>query len=252
MTGLLLLSTLLAAHDGGVSSTHTARPAVRADAGTSSRAVDAGTPHATMQHAAADAGPAVRDGGARTTAIDGAPQPATHIAVQEPAAPDAGTSSRKKFRADRSDGDSDPTTDALLEQSRAQTEALQQIAAQQRATEEARIADQQARIADQQARTQRAQQIDSARYSIDDTVQSIQANGNWDAASLQSTRQSLQQTAAAASAANSPAEASRASQAARLVEAAEAALAQKNGQQAQYYLMQANQVLGSAPGGVGY
>lgn len=238
MTGLLLLSTLLAAQDGGVSSTPATRPAAHADAGTSSRAADAGTSHATVQHAAADAGHVVRDGGTHATAIDGAPQPATHIAVQEPAAPDAGTSSRKKARADRPDSQSDPAMDALLEQSRAQTEALQQIAAQQRATEEARIAE-------QQARTQRAQQVDSARYAIDDTVQSIQANGNWNAASLQSTRQSLQQTAAAASAAGSPAEASRASQAARLVEAAEAALAQKNGQQAQYYLMQANQLLGS-------
>jgi hypothetical protein len=239
MTGLLLISTLLAAQDAGASSTPTARPAAHADAGTSSRAADAGTTHATAQHAAADAGHGVHgDGGTRATAIDGAPQPATHIAVQEPAAPDAGTSSRKKARADRPDSQSDPAMDALLEQSRAQTEELQQIAAQQRASEEARLAD-------QQARTQRAQQVDSARYSIDDNVQSIQANGNWDAASLQSTRQSLQQTAAAASAAGSPAEASRASQAARLVEAAEAALAQKNGQQAQYYLMQANQVLGS-------
>jgi hypothetical protein len=251
MTTLLLLSTLLAARDGGVSSTPTARPAARADAGTSSRAADAGPPHATVQHAATDAGQAVHgDGGTHATAVDGAPQPATHIAVHEPAvhapaAPDAGTSSRKKFRADQPDGEPDPTTQALLDQSRAQTEALQQMAAQQRATEESRIAD-------QQARTQRAQQVDSARYSIDDTVQSIQANGNWDPASLESTRQSLQQTAAAAASAGSPAEASRAAQAARLVEAAQAALAQKNGQQAQYYLMQANQLLGSPQGGVGY
>ena len=247
MTGLLLLSTLLAAQDGGASSPPTARPAARSDAGTSSRAADAGTPHATVQHGAVDAGQVVRgDGGTRATAIDGAPQPATHIAVQEPAAPDAGTSSRKKARADRPDSQSDPAMDALLEQSRAQTEALQQIAAQQRASEEARLAE-------QQARTQRAQQVDSARYSIDYTVQSIQANGNYDAASLQSTRQSLQQTAAAASAAGAPAEASRASQAARLIEAAEAALAQKNGQQAQYYLLQANQLLGGSPqGGGGY
>ena len=63
---------------------------------------------------------------------------------------------------------------------------------------------------------------------------------------------SLQQTAAAASAANSPAEASRASEAARLVEAAEAALAQKNGQQAQYYLRQANQLLVGGQGGARY
>jgi len=249
MTGLLLLSTLLAAQDGGVSSKPAGHPAAHADAGTpSSRVVDAGTPHASVQHTGADAGQVVRgDSGSHATAIDGAPQPATHIAVQEPAAPDAGTSSRKKARADRTDSQPDPYMDALLEQSRAQTEALQQIAAQQRATEEARIAD-------QQARTQRAEQMESARYSLDYTVQSIQANGNYDAASLQSARQSLQQTAAAASAAGAPAEASRASQAARLIEAAEAALAQKNGQQAQYYLLQANQLLGSGSpqGGAGY
>jgi hypothetical protein len=43
-------------------------------------------------------------------------------------------------------------------------------------------------------------------------------------------------------------EASRAAEAARLVEAAEAALAQRNAQQAQYYLLQANQLLGGAQG----
>jgi hypothetical protein len=248
MTGLLLLS-ILAAQDGGVSSPPAAHPAVRADGGTSSRAADGGVSHVAAQRAGADAGQTPRDGGPRGS-LDGAPEPATHIAVQEPAAPDAGTSSRKKkARADRTDGQSDPTMDALLEQSRAQTEALQQIAAQQRATEEARVADQQARLAEQQARSQRAAQIDGARYSIDDTVQSIQANGNWDANALRSTRVSLQQTAAAASAANSPVEASRASEAARLVEAAEAALAQKNGQQAQYYLLQANQLLVGGQGG---
>ena len=241
MTGLLLLS-ILAAQDGGVTPTPTTRPTVRADAGTSSRAPDGGVPHAAAQRAGTDAGQAPRDGGARSS-VDGASEPATRIAVQEPAAPDAGSSSRKKkARADRPDGQPDPTTEALLEQSRAQTEVLQQIAAQQRASEEARAAE-------QQGRSQRAAQIDGARYSIDDTVQSIQANGNWDANALRSTRMSLQQTAAAASAANSPVEASRASEAARLVEAAEAALAQKNGQQAQYYLLQANQLLVGGQGG---
>ena len=162
------------------------------------------------------------------------------------AAPDAGSSKKKKARADRTDGQTDPAMDALLEQSKAQTAALQQMAAQQRASEEARQAE-------AQARTQRAATVDGARTSIDGTVQSLQANGNWDAASLQSTRMSLQQTAAAASAANSPMEASRAAQAARLVEAAEAALGQKNAQQAQYYLMQANQLLtGQQSGGYGY
>jgi hypothetical protein len=180
-----------------------------------------------------------RDGGTRAAATEAGPEPATHVVVQEPARPDAGTSKKKKARADRADGQSDPQMDALLEQSRAQTEALQQIAAQQRASEEARAAE-------QQGRTQRAVQIDGARSSIDGTVQSLQANGSWNAAALQSTRASLQQTAADASAAGSPMEARNAADAARLIEAAEAALAQKNPQQAQYYLLQANQLLGGA------
>src|SRR5262249_55467906 len=96
--------------------------------------------------------------------------------------------------------------------------------------------------------SQRGLQLDSARGSIDDTVQSLQATGDWNADALQSTRRSLQQTAAAASAAGSPVEASRAADAARLVEAAEAALAQRNAQQAQYYLLQANQLLHGAQG----
>jgi hypothetical protein len=235
MTGLLLVSTLLAAADAGVASP----PAVRADAGTPSRPADGGTTRTDAQRPGADAGHAARDAGARASAVDGAPEPATHVAVQEPASPDAGSARKKKARADRTDGQPDPYMDALLEQSRAQTEALQQIAAQQRASEEARQAE-------QQARTQRAAQMDGARSSIDGAVQSLQANGNWDAASLRSTRLSLQQTAAAASAAGSPTEASRTAEAARLVEAAEAALAQRNGQQAQYYLLQANQLLGAA------
>lgn len=237
MTGLLLVSTLLAAPDAGVASAPSSRPTARADAGTSSRTADGGTSRATGGTA-----PAARESGARTTSVDSAPEPSTRISVQEPALPDAGTSSRKKkARADRTDGQPDPYMDALLEQSRAQTAALQQIAAQQQASEEARQAE-------QQARNQRYAQIDGARGSIDETVYSLQTSGNWDTASLQSTRQSLQQTAAAASAAGAPVEASRAAQAAQLVEAAEAALAQKNAQQAQYYLLQANQLLGAAQG----
>lgn len=246
MNGLLLVSTLLGAPDAGVASPPPARPALHADAGTPSRAADGGTTRTETHRTGADAGPAARDGGSRASAVEGAPEPSTRVAVQEPAAPDAGSSKKKRARADRTDGQTDPAMDALLEQSKAQTAALQDIAAQQRASEEARRAE-------AQARTQRAATLDGARYSIDGTVQSLQANGNWDAASLQSTRMSLQQTAAAASAANSPMEASRAAQAARLVEAAEAALGQKNAQQAQYYLMQANQLLtGQQSGGYGY
>jgi hypothetical protein len=249
MTGLLLLSVVLAAPDAGVPPPTGARAAAHAaDAGTPARISDAGVRtdarhvadagvHTADVRSALDGGALGRNGGSRATSIDGAPLPATHIAVQEPAAPDAGQSRKKKARADRTDGQGDPQMDALLEQSRAQTEALQQIAAQQRASEEARIYD-------QQARTQRAAVVDGARSNIDGAVQSLQASGNWNTASLQSTRVSLQQTAAAATAANSPAEASRASQAASLIEAAQAALAQRNPQQAQYYLLQANQLLG--------
>ena len=249
MTGLLLLSVVLAAPDAGVPPPSGARATAHAaDAGTPARTADAGVRsdarhvadagvHTADVRSSPDGGSFARDGGARSSSVDGAPQPATHIAVQEPAAPDAGQSKKKKARADRTDGQSDPQMDALLEQSRAQTEALQQIAGQQRASEEARIAD-------QQARTQRAAVVDSARYSIDGAVQSLQTSGNWNAASLQQTRASLQQTAAAATAAGSPAEASRAAQAASLIDAAQAALAQRNAQQAQYYLLQANQLLG--------
>jgi hypothetical protein len=249
MTGLLLLSAVLAAPDAGVPPPPQAQAAVHAtDAGSSARAADGGIRsdvrrvpdagvHMTDVRSGPDGGTPGRDGGTRATSIDGAPLPATHIAVQEPTAPDAGPSKKKKARADRTDGQDDSKMDALLEQSRAQTEALQQIAAQQRATEEARIAE-------QQARTQRAQTVDGARYSIDGTVQSLQQSGSWDAASLRSTRASLQQTAAAATAAGSPAEASRVAQAASLIEAAEASLAQRNPQQAQFYLLQANQLLG--------
>ena len=84
-------------------------------------------------------------------------------------------------------------------------------------------------------------------------MNSLQTTGDWDGDALQSTRMSLQQTAAAASAAGSPAEASRAADAASLIRAAEAALAQRNAMQAQYYLLQANQLLqGGYTGRSGY
>ena len=254
MTGLLLLAAVLAAPDAGApprgaaKQQGTPQAARAADAGVRSAGADAGVLRGDAPRPATDAGQAAippRDGGVRS-AVDGAAEPPTRISVQEPAPPDAGSARLKKARADRTDGQDDPQMDALLEQSRAQTEALQQIAGQQRAYEESRIAE-------QQARTQRAMQLDGARDSIDGTVQSLQSSGDWDPAALRSTRASLQQSAAAATAANSPAEASRAAQAARLVEAAEAALAQKNAQQAQYYLLQANQLLqGTQSGGQRY
>ena len=161
--------------------------------------------------------------------------------------PDSATMRKKKARTERTDGQPDPymealleqsraQTEALLEQSRAQTEALQQIAAQQRASEAARIAE-------QHAQTQRAGQLSGARIAIDGALQSLQAMGDWNADSLESTGASLRQTAAAASKAGSAVEASRATEAARFVEAAHAALAQRNAQLAQYYLLEANQLL---------
>ena len=244
MTPVLLLSVLLAAPDAGTPSHGTAHSARSSDAGVRApSAADAGVRAPSAADAGvrrADVHRAAPDGGQASQAVRESPnEPSTRIAVQEPAPPDAGTPKVKKARADRTDGQGDPQTDALLEQSRAQTEALQQIAAQQRATEEARIAE-------QQARSQRGLQIDGARSSIDGAVQSLQATGDWNASSLRSTRASLEQTAAAASAAGSPVEANRAAEAARLVEAAEAALAQRNAQQAQYYLLQANQLLQGA------
>jgi hypothetical protein len=71
--------------------------------------------------------------------------------------------------------------------------------------------------------------------------------GDWNADSLESTRASLRQTAAAALEAGSAVEASRVAEAARFVEAARAALAQRNAQLAQYYLLEANQLLLGAP-----
>ena len=249
MTALLLLTAVLAAPDAGTplrgtTQPQVASPAARAlDAGVHSTSSDAGVVRGEAPRTSVDGGaPGMppRDAGPRT-AVGPAPEPPTHISVQEPAKPDAGTSRKKKAHADRTDGQRDPQMDELLEQQRAQTEALQQIAAQQRASEEARLAE-------QQGRSERAAQIDGARSSIDGTMQSLQTSGNWNAAALQSTRVSLQQTAAAASAAGSPTEARNAAEAARLVEAAEAALVQKNAQQAQYYLMQANQMLQGAQG----
>lgn len=245
MTVLLLLSAVLAAPDGGVAPVEAARPAPTAqvarsaDAGVRSGAPDGGVPRTEQQRQPGSGGTPVRPIVTRAPADDGIPQPSTRISVQEPSRPDAGTARTKKARASSTSGESDPQMDALLEQSRAQTDALQQLAAQQRASEEARVAE-------QQARSQRGLQYDDARSALDVQMQSLQGTGRWNAASLQQTRASLQQAATAASASGSPVEASRAAEAARMVEAAEAALAQRNPQQAQYYLLQANQLLWNA------
>lgn len=247
MTVLLMLSALLAAPDAGVPPVGSAHPQVPAaaqvarlpDGGVRPGTADGGAQRTEGQRQPGDGGTPVRPIVTRAPVDDGVPEPSTRISVQEPARPDAGTSRKKKARAAGTNGEGDPQMDALLEQSRAQTETLQQISAQQRATEDARIAE-------QQARSQRGLQMDDARSAIDGNMQSLQGSGTWSAGSLQQTRASLQQTAAAAAAAGSSVEASRAAEAARMVEAAEAALAQRNSQQAQYYLMQANQLIWNA------
>lgn len=245
MTVFLILSAVLAAPDAGVPPVGAVHPPAAAqiprsaDAGVRPGAADGGAPRTEGQRQPGDGGTSVHPILTRGPPDDNVREPSTRISVQEPARPDAGTSRKKKARAGGANGESDPQMDALLEQSRAQTEALQQISAHQRATEEARIAE-------QQARSQRGLQMDDARSAIDDNMQSLQGNGTWNAAALQQTRASLQHTAAAAAAAGSSVEASRAAEAARLVEAAEAALAQRNSQQAQYYLMQANQLIWNA------
>jgi len=244
MTALFLLTVVLAAPDAGAPSPSRGLAARPADEGARTGFTNGGVPG----RRSADSGqaPAPPGDGAGPTAVDGAPEPSTNLSVQEPATSEGAPARAKKARADRSDGQSDPTGEALLEQSRLQTQALQQIAAQQQAAVEVRYAQ-------QQARAQRGLRVESARGSINSTVNSLQTTGDWDADALQSTRMSLQQTAAAASAAGSPAEASRAADAASLIRAAEAALAQRNAQQAQYYLLQANQLLqGGYTGRSGY
>ena len=180
-------------------------------------------------------------------AVEGAPEPSLRVAVQAPPGPDAGTPRNERARTESTNPQPDPfmlalleqsraQSEALLEQSRTQTETLQQIAAQQRASEAARLADQQRQV-------QRAGQLNDARMDIDGALRSLQGIGDWNEDSLASTGASLRQTAAGALEAGSAGEASRAAEAARLVEAARAALSQRNSQLAQYYLLAASQLL---------
>ncbi|MGZ6080574.1 MAG: hypothetical protein ACXWK4_07155, partial [Myxococcaceae bacterium] len=140
MTVLLILSAVLAAPDAGVPPVGAAHPPAAAqvarspDAGVRPGAADGGAPRTEGQRQPGDGGTPVRPILTRAPADDSVPEPSTRISVQEPARPDAGTSRKKKARASGTNGESDPQMDALLEQSRAQTEALQQISAQQRAT----------------------------------------------------------------------------------------------------------------------
>jgi hypothetical protein len=238
-SSLLALTAVLAVLAGGLATVLPAFATVR-DAGVPALALDTATSRASPPSMSPAAQLPVR-GPRELEPVDELPGPTTRKPVQEPAAsePDA---PRQSVRADRPEPQPSPYLEALLEQSRAQTAALQQIAAQQWASEDARI------VA-RHAQTQRAVQLDGARITIDGAVQSLQSMGDWNAGSLESTGASLRQTAAAASAAGSAVEASRASEAARLVEAAKAALAQRNSQQAQYYLLEANQLLfGAAQG----
>src|SRR5215470_4520767 len=108
--------------------------------------------------------------------VGGVPEPSTRISVQEPAAPESDIPP-KNARADRTESQRDPYLEALLDQSRAQTAALQQIAAQQRASEDART------VA-QHAQTNRAVELNGARIAIDGAVQSLQTMGDWNGDSL--------------------------------------------------------------------
>jgi hypothetical protein len=233
----LLLSTVLAAAPAGPSM---APPVSLQDAGTPARAPDGGPTRADQPRPGIPSVQPPRGGVVQVNAVDDAPEPSPRISVQEPLGPDSATPRKKKARTEWRDGQPDPYMEALLEQSRAQTDALQQIAAQQRGSEAARIAE-------QHAQTQRVGQLNGARIAIDGALQSLQAMGDWNADSLESTAASLRQTAAAASEAGSAVEASRSAEAARFVEAADAALAQRDAQLAQYYLLVANQLLLGAP-----
>ena len=182
-----------------------------------------------------------------------AEEPSTRVEVREPdPAFDAGISVRTAARSDAPappspapTGSSEAASQALLEQSRAQTEAMQTLLAQQQAQE-------QARIAEQQARTDRAAAMQDVRDSLGGTVQALQTTGDWDPSSLSRASASLRRTAASATASGAVGDAARASEAASLVDAAQSALTQRNAQQAQWYLTRAAQLLGEAQVGRGY
>jgi hypothetical protein len=126
---------------------------------------------------------------------------------------------------------------ALLEQSQAQTAAQQALLAQQQAQEQARAYEQQARI-------DRAAVVQGARDSIGGTAEALQTTGDWDPATLSQASASLRRTAASATTSGAVNEAARANEAARMVDAAQAALAERNAQQAKWYLARASQLLG--------
>jgi hypothetical protein len=136
-------------------------------------------------------------------------EPSPRISVQEPVGPDSATPRKKIARTEWTDGQPDPYMEALLEQSRAQTEDAptdRRPAASVRGGAHRRPA-----RADPAGR-----ELNGARIAIDGALQSLQAMGDWNADSLESTGASLRKTAAAASEAGSAVEASRAAEAARL------------------------------------
>ena len=172
--------------------------------------------------------------GASTTAaapspaspVAGVPEePSNRVEVREPDVSfDAGVLTRTDNRAAFKDTSASPppvtptsaetTNQALLEQSRAQTEAMQALLAQQQAQE-------QARVAEQQARNERTVAMQDVRDSLGGTVQALATSGNWDPESLSRASASLRRTAASATTSGSPSEAARASEAANMVEAAQ-------------------------------
>jgi len=175
--------------------------------------------------------------------------PSTRVEVREPDPSfDAGivlrsADARTGVRAEATpaaasapDASTENTNQALLEQAKAQTEAMQALLAQQQAQE-------QSRAAEQQARTERAAAVQEVRDAIGGTVQALATSGNYDSSSLSQASASLRRTAAAASASGAVGEASRANEAAAMVDAAQSALTQRNAQQAQWYLTRAAQLL---------
>jgi hypothetical protein len=238
---------LLAATDGGVPSATPAGKGTESPPTTERRALSlssvSGAPEFRDVQSGASTSGASTPGAAPTRAMTAgtAEEPATRIDVRERIPPRCGcrprTDSRTVGRTDSGtpstaptpSASSEATNQALLEQSKAQTEAMQALLAQQQAQE-------QARVVEQQARTERAAAVQNVRDSIGGTVQALQTSGNWDPASLSQASTSLRRTAASANASGALGDASRASEAAGLVDAAQSALNQRSHNRRRWYL----------------
>jgi hypothetical protein len=236
-----------------------------ADAGTAEHASatrEVPTQRQTLQTSSAYGAAEFRDvvSGASTTGAVRPPrpppqeEPATQVEIREPnpsfdagVRADARTAARPDAPAPATAPAStaDTTSQSLLEQSKAQTEAMQALLAQQQAQE-------QARLAEQQARTDRAAAVQDVRDTLGGTMQTLATSGDYDASSLTQASASLRRTAAAATSSGAVGEATRASEAASMVDAANAALTQRNAQQAQWYLTRAALLLGEQQGRGGY